>query len=179
MCRSRHHRRSARLGIGFARHECGEQAIGHLGVAIRGRDGRVLLAFDDEPAAIAGIAQNGDHRGEIDRAFSRRAEGAVEDGIEEAPAAIARHPRHGRAHILAMDVTDARDVLLEFRRRIAAGEGDMAGIVQQADLGTGDPQQMVDVLGGLDIGAHVVMVRETNAAGERVPRQRRDALAIR
>ena len=54
----------------------------------------------------------------------------------------------------------------------------MAGIVQQTDLGTGDAHQVVDVFGGFDVRAHVMMVRETNAPGERVPGQRRDALAV-
>ena len=77
-----------------------------------------------------------------------------------------------------MHVANARHVLPQFRRRIATGERDMARIVQQTDLGAGDAHQMVDIIRGFDVGPHVVMVRETHAAGGQMSCKGAEALAV-
>jgi PAS domain S-box-containing protein len=85
---------------------------------------------------------------------------------------------HIASHVLAMHVADAGEVLAQFGGGISTSERDVAGVMEQPDFGTGDPHQMVDIVRRLDIGAHVVMVRELNTAGEQVLRERGHTLAV-
>jgi hypothetical protein len=56
----------------------------------------------------------------------------------------------------------------------------MPGIEQQADVGAGQRHQAVDVLGRLDVGAHVMVVRERDAVlGAQVGPERVQALRVR
>jgi hypothetical protein len=78
---------------------------------------------------------------EVDRAIARHGESAVDDRLQEAPVAVAREPDDERSHVLAVDVADARDVLLQHRDGAAAGEGHVAAVEQQADRAAGDLHQ--------------------------------------
>src|SRR6266568_6060428 len=82
------------------------------------RNHGVLLGLDHQPAAIAMIAQHANERGEIDRPVAGHRKGAVDDGLEKAPVAVARQPYHRRPHVLAVDVTDALDVFRSEERRV-------------------------------------------------------------
>ena len=64
-----------------------------------------------------------------------------------------------------MDMTDAVVVLLENFDRVLAGEGQVAGIIDHADvLGIGHGQHTVDLVGALHSGGHVMMVNDLHAA---------------
>src|SRR5437762_2188460 len=93
-------------------------AITHLGVSIRWCDDWILFRFDDEPAAVAAAMENRNERIEIDRAVAGHRECAVDHRFEKAPIAITRQLDDRGSDILAVDVADARDVLLEHRDRI-------------------------------------------------------------
>src|ERR1700754_3241337 len=110
-----------------------QRAIALLRKRIRRRDGRILLRFDDEPAAIAMALQPGDDAREIDRAVAGHRECAVQHRVEKTPVAVARELHDRRPYVLAVHVTDTRDMLVEHIERIAARERDMPGIEQQAD----------------------------------------------
>src|SRR6202022_4337696 len=92
------------------------------------RDGRVLLRFDHEPAAIVDAFELVDYRGEIDRAVARHGECAVDHGFEKAPVAIASELHDGGPHVLAVHMANACGVGVDERNRIAAGKCDVPGV---------------------------------------------------
>ena len=64
-----------------------------------------------------------------------------------------------------MDMADAVVVLLENFDRVLAGEGEMAGIVNHADvLRVGHSEHTVDFVGLLHGSRHVMMVHDLHAA---------------
>src|SRR6185437_2542428 len=89
--------------------------------------------------------QNLDQRGEIDRAVAWHRERAVDDRFEEAPAAVPRELDDIGPHVLAMDVTHARDMLLEDRDSIATGKGHVTGVEQQADFFASVIHEPIDI----------------------------------
>src|SRR5439155_22771088 len=101
----------ARLVVRLAIHQRAQQSVGHIRITIRRSDGGILLALDNEPTPVAGIAQDVDDTREVDASFSRRAERAVHYRLQKTPAAVARHCRDLRPDIFAVDVHDACDVL--------------------------------------------------------------------
>ena len=103
-----------------------------LGVGQRMGLGGVLLGLADHPAAVAGLGEGLECGYEVDAAVAGDRVDAVEHGIEEAPALGAGALHHIGADVLDVDVVDALRPLLRHRRRIVAGEGEVAGVEQQA-----------------------------------------------
>ena len=167
-----------RTSIDVPRDQVAQMAVAQLGITVAGRNARILLGFDDQPALVAVPAQQVEQGREVDRAVAGHGEGAVDHRLEKAPVAIPRHRDHLRPHVLAVHVADAPDVLREHRDRIAAGEGHVAAVEQQADLVADQRHQAVDIGRRLDVRAHVVVIGEPHAVRERVPRERGDAVGV-
>ena len=121
--------------------------IAHLRITKARCNRGVLLGFDDEPAAIAVVAQDTKQRVEIHAAVTGHREGTVDDGFEKAPVAVRRNAYDRRAHVLAVHVADTAHVAGERRNGIAAGEGHMTAVEQQADFLAGAGHQFVHVIG--------------------------------
>ena len=153
--------------------------IAHLGIAIRGRDDGILLGLDDQPAAVAVAAQDVDQRAKVDGAVAGHGERAVDHRFEEAPVAVARHPRsrpaarpcNGRG-------TRARRASSSIATGIAAGERHVPAVEQQADVVAGVLHQPVDVGRRLDVRAHVMVIREAHAVRRACAARTRHALAV-
>ena len=116
------------------------------------------------------LAQQPNQGREIDRAVAGHGKRAVDHRLEKAPVAIARELEHVRPHVLAVNVAHASDVLGEHRHGVATGEGHVPAVEQQPDLLADLRHQPVDVGRRLDVGTHVMVIRQAHAARERVPR---------
>src|SRR5438067_12527187 len=153
-------------------------AITHLGVSIRWRDDRNLYRYDGEPAAVATAMENRNERIEIDRAVAAHRECAVDHRFEKAPIAVTRELDDRGSDILAVDVADARDVLLEHRDRITPRKRHVAAVEKQADFVAGERHQPVDIGGRFNRGAHVMVIDDAYAMLERVTRESRELVGV-
>ena len=127
--------------------------------------GAVLLGLDDEPAGVAVLGGDLQHRLEGDAALgvARHGEGAAAHALEEGEVLLADLPHDLGADVLGVDVGDAVHVLPRHLGRVGAAEGAVAGVEQEPGVRAGHRHEAVDVGGGLDDRAHVVVVAHLHA----------------
>src|ERR1700730_6684592 len=141
-----------------------QMTITALRVRVARRDGGVLLGFDDKPSAIAMLAQRPDQRREVDRAVARHSECTVDHSIKEAPLTVARNLDDRRPGVLEMNMTNTCDMPGEqiqrrstAKGRLAAAEGCVSAVEQQADIVASERHQAIDIPRRFNISAHVMV----------------------
>src|SRR5690606_23484222 len=142
-----------------------QRAQAHRLVGDRIAYGWVLLSLDDEPAGIAVLGGDLQHRLEIHRAVrvARHGEHTAAHALQETEVFAAHLVHDVGAHILGVEMRHAAHVTAGKRQRIAAAEEGMAGIEQQPRFRAGIGYQPIDLFLGLDYGAHVVVIDERHA----------------
>lgn len=116
--------------------------------------------------------------GKVDITIAGHGEGAVDDAVREAPHLVARQLHHRLAHVLEMHVADAVDVFAQDLDGLAAAHVAMARIEQQADFRARSFHKLVNVFRGLDVGAHMVVIRQAHALGQGETRQLRELVGV-
>ena len=97
--------------------------------------GRILLGLDDQPARVAGPAQDPEQRPVVDSPVARHREHAVDHRVQEAPVPPARLGERGRPDVLAVDVGDPARVAAGDRQHVAPGVGEVPGVQEKPHRG--------------------------------------------
>src|SRR3954469_21341894 len=113
-------------------------AESHLRILVTWCKRRILLRFDNQPAAITVLVQPVQQRPEVDDAIAGNGKDAFQYRIQKAPILLVSLRQYPGTHILAMYVTHARDVLVQHIEGIGTGEGEVAAVQQKADFRTGE-----------------------------------------
>ena len=87
-------------------------------------------------------------------------------------------PDHPRAHILAMHVADATNMPGQHRHRVATGKSHVAAVEKKAYAFARQRHKPIDVGGGLDIRAHVMVICNADTAEKRVLRERVELVGV-
>ena len=141
-----------------------------LGVGQRVGLPGVLLGLDDHPAGIARqLAEDGgDNRPCRRRARCRHRVRTLPSTASRKLQSSRRALRHHvAAHVLGVDMADAGTIAAGERSRVGAAPGRMAGVEQEMRGLAGGRHEGVDIGLALHDGAHVMMVDQPHALGER------------
>ena len=138
-------------------------AVPKLGISCRIGFHRILLSFNDDPAAIT--LEFLQHPNIVDHAVARNRINTGQHAVEERPVFAVRLPHDILADILAMHMADARLVMTCQTCRIAAAPGGMAGIEQEVHRIAGRFHEAIDLGFGLHDRAHMMVVDQLQPIG--------------